>query len=239
MRNRVDLPEPLAPSRATLSPSAICSESPRRAGMRSYSKPTSCNSKSSATRRLPSHPDRDTAGTEECEQPNIVPRAHTEIGEDADLSPKAARLHRKIDVVAEGNAFAEQNAGGPGGNAALFAAWQPAHRAALARFQHLARGFDQKKDVAMRHGQHRDDFLRQPEGTQRLQHVRPRSTQYQQRGEGHRGLDAREQQHSSCHTLRGDVERPACKSCDCIARSYEDRWQRYDAGEGQNDQPYA
>src|SRR5271166_5823233 len=126
--------------------------------MRSYSKPTSCNSKSSATRGLPSYPDRDTAGTEECEQPNIVPRSHTEIGEDADFSPKATRLHRKIDVVAEGDALAEQNAGGPGGHAALFAAGQPAHRPALARFQHLACGFHQKKDVAMRHGQHRDCF---------------------------------------------------------------------------------
>src|SRR5208283_617 len=165
IRNRVDLPEPLAPSRATLSPSAICSESPRSAGMRSYSKPTSCSSKSSATRGLPSYPDRDTAGTEKCEQPNIVPRSHTEIGEDADLSAKAARLHRKIDVVAEGDAFAEQDASGPGRHAALFGAGQPAHRPALARFQHLARDFDQKKDVAMCHGQHRDGFLRQPEGT--------------------------------------------------------------------------
>src|SRR5208282_3968151 len=93
IRNKVDLPEPLAPSRAMLSPSATCSDSPRSAGMRSYSKLTSCKSKRSATCGLPSDPDRDTAGAEKCKQPNIVPRFHVEVVENANVSLEPARLH--------------------------------------------------------------------------------------------------------------------------------------------------
>src|SRR5271157_765715 len=239
MRNRVDLPEPLAPSRAMLSPSSTCNDSPRSAGMRSYSKLTSCNSKSSATCGLPSYPDCDTAGAEKCQQPSIVPRLHAEIGEDADLSPKPARLHSEIDVVAEADALAEQNARGPGCHAALFGGWQPAHRSALARFKHLARRLDQKKDIPMRHRQHRDHFLWKMKRAQRLKHLRPRSTQDQQCGKCHCGLHARNQEHRGCHTWRSDAERPACKGRDWIARSYENCGKRNDSGEGQNDQPHA
>src|SRR5271157_3648966 len=239
IRNRVDFPEPLAPSRAMLSPSATCSDSPRSAGMRSYSKLTFCNSKSSAKCGLPSYPAGDAGGAEKCQQPNIVPRLHAEVGEDADLSPKPSRLHREIDVVAEVDALAEQNARSPGCHAALFGALQPAHRSALARFKHLARRLDQKKDIPMRHRQHRDHLVWKMKRAQRLKHVRPRSTQDQQCGECHSGLHARNQEHRSCHTGPSDAKRTARKGRDWIARSYENRGKRYNSGEGQNDQPHA
>src|SRR5208283_4880591 len=178
MRNSVDFPEPLAPSRAMLSPSATSSDSPRSAGRRSYSKPTSCNSKSSAKSDLPSCPDCDTAGTKKCEQPNIVPYPHIEIREDANVATEATRLHGHIHIAAEIDALAEQHARCSGRHSAPLRARQSPYGPALPRFKHLARVFDQKKHITMRHRQHRDRLLRNVKRAQRLEDMAPGSTQH-------------------------------------------------------------
>ena len=83
---------------------------------------------------------------------------------------------------------------------------QHANGAALARFEHLAGGLGQQKDIAMRHGQHHDDFLRHVKGAQRLQDVHPGSGEDQQRRESHGGFDARSSGASRQSPLRGDAE---------------------------------
>ena len=113
------------------------------------------------------------------------------FGESAHFPAKAARLHREIDVVAQVDALAEQNARGCGGDAALLGRRQRADCPALPRLEHLRRGFRQQEDVAMRHRQHGDGLLRHTKGPQRFQYLRPRSAQDEQRREGDRGLHPR------------------------------------------------
>ena len=100
--------------------------------------------------------------------------------EHIDFAAEAAGLHREKDIAAELKRLAEEHAAAGDRQAAVIAAAQFADGAALARFEHLASGFQQQQDVAKRHAEDDHEDHRNAEYAQGFEHVGPRSGEDQE-----------------------------------------------------------
>ena len=191
----MDLPEPLAPSRATRSPCAICQREAAQRGNAVVVEARVLQLEECGIVGLPSHPHGETPGQPEKpparDSPTFSCESRRESGRRREIRATAWRDRLRCSTQYSCSAAR------PAVRAAMrrcSAGFKHAYRAASPRFQHLACRLDQQKDVAMGHGQHRDGLLGQAESTQSFQHVRPGRTQDQQGGERDGSLHAQDQQ---------------------------------------------